>query len=721
MQRWLAAAAMALTLTGVAPAPRPRPEVFRIPVDSTGLRVLLRHLAPLRPGVGTGRGPVLFVHGASFPSALAAAYRFDGVSWMDDLAAKGFDVWALDFLGYGGSDRYPEMREPALAHPPLGRSGPASRQIAAAVEFIAANRGVRRVSIVAHSWGSIPAGRYAGDHPERLARLVQFGPVTQRNDPADTTPPPAYRFVSQEDQRARFYGYVPPGEPPAMALRHFAAWGPAYMATDSSSGTRVPASIEVPNGPGADADDAWSGHLAYDPAKITAPVLIVRGEWDTVTEDTDARWLYDALTHAPIKRDVKISRGTHVMHLETSRVQLYREVSAFLAEDDSVPSRPSDPAARWIHLGAFGALSGPVQSFGRNSWAALRAATDSVNQAGGVRLGNGATGYLRVSYADDHCAPADGIELLRVLAASDALVAIAPSCSSVAEPLYATLQRTTAAAGDTGLQMPVFTDGATKADLARISEWAFRNAPNEREMYRALWAYVRRRYPELHTVYGGQEADFAHSHSTWENIIRQEALAAGYTVTGAVGWSVADTAFDAPADTISAAGAHILVVSGHARTTCGILQAMARRHLRPALVVGLTSASSPETLERCAAAAEGLLIPTSFVPVTPAASAAALAVRRAGGIPDLHSMAAWEIVQTVKRVIEQEEIGGRPETLAADRRKLRDGLARLRTMDGLLGPIERTPDRESRKPFVIVQARRGGWRVMDDATSRRLD
>lgn len=708
MQRWIVVAAMSFTLVGAGPAPRPQPEVFRIPVGSTGLRVLLRHLAPTRHGVGSGRAPVLFVHGASFPSALAAAYRFDGVSWMDDLAGKGFDVWALDFLGYGGSDRYPEMDEPAMAHPPLGRTGPASRQISAAVEFIAANRGVPRVSIVAHSWGTMPASRYAGDHPERMARLVLFGPVVVRNEAADTMPPPAYELVSQEDQRARFYGYVPSGEPPLMAHRHFARWVPTYMATDASSGARVPASVKVPNGPGADAADAWSGHPAYDPAKITAPVLIIRGEWDIVTDDADAGRLYQAHTHAPIKRDVKLSRGTHVMHLESGRWQLYHEVSAFLGEDAAVPARATDQAARWVHLGAFGALSGPVQSFGRNSWAALRAATDSVNQAGGVRLGDGATGYLRVSYADDHCAPADAIELLRKLAASDALVAIGPSCSSVAEPLYGALAE---------LQLPVFTDGATKADLARISEWAFRNSPNERDMYRALWAYVRRRYPELHTIYGGQEADFAHSHSTWENIIRQEATAAGYAVTGAAQWSVTDTMFDSPADTIGAANADILVISGHARTTCGILQAMARRHIRPALVVGLTSASSPETLERCAAEAEGLLIPTSFVPVTPAARAAAVAVRRTGGIPDLHSMAAWEIVQALKRVIEQERIVGRPETLAADRRKLRDGLVRIRTMDGLLGTIGRTPDRESRKPFVIVEARSGAWRVVDGTTA----
>jgi pimeloyl-ACP methyl ester carboxylesterase len=109
------------------------------------------------------------------------------------------------------------------------------------------------------------------------------------------------------------------------------AGGPAYMASDPGSASRTPASVQIPNGPAADIAEAWSGRLAYDPASITAPVLIVRGDWDTVTTDADARWLWDALTRAASKRDVKISRGTHVMHLETSRSALFDEVATFLA------------------------------------------------------------------------------------------------------------------------------------------------------------------------------------------------------------------------------------------------------------------------------------------------------------------------------------------------------------------------------------------------------
>jgi branched-chain amino acid transport system substrate-binding protein len=133
---------------------------------------------------------------------------------------------------------------------------------------------------------------------------------------------------------------------------------------------------------------------------------------------------------------------------------------------------------------------------------------------------------------------------------------------------------------------------------------------------------------------------------------------------------------------------------------------------RPKLLVGLTSSSTPETLKLCGTDAEGLLIPTSFIATTPRTIDEALAVSRCGGIADLHGMAAWEILDTVKRVIEQQGIVPTSESVQTDRRKLRDGLARLETMQGLLGVIRRRADRESLKPLVLAQVRKAQWQVV---------
>ena len=80
----------------------------------------------------------------------------------------------------------------------------------------------------------------------------------------------------------------------------------------------------------ADIGKAWQGALPYDPAAVRAPVSIIRGEWDSLTTDADARWLFDAFSASPLKRDIKLSRGTHLMHLETMRFALWQESIAFL-------------------------------------------------------------------------------------------------------------------------------------------------------------------------------------------------------------------------------------------------------------------------------------------------------------------------------------------------------------------------------------------------------
>jgi len=97
----------------------PKEEHFRIASPSEGLTLFLRYLPPNSQLTDTPK-IVLYVHGGSFPSALSIAHRFDGRSWRDELADAGFHVWGLDFQGFGGSDPYPEMTEPAERNPVLG-------------------------------------------------------------------------------------------------------------------------------------------------------------------------------------------------------------------------------------------------------------------------------------------------------------------------------------------------------------------------------------------------------------------------------------------------------------------------------------------------------------------------------------------------------------------------------------------------------------------------
>ena len=373
---------------------------------------------------------------------------------------------------------------------------------------------------------------------------------------------------------------------------------------------------------------------------------------------------------------------------------------------------PSGAAAqeRTIKIAGMGAKSGVVRSFGVNSEAAILAAADEINKAGGVKLGDGTRGKIVMEFFDDRCTAEEGISVTRRIASADFLVIIGPTCSNVAEPQFGILQKKVGDASDSGLQMPIFTDVAIKGGLAKISEWAFRNVPSEMTMYSSLFNYVRTEFPDAKTVYGGVEEDFAHSRALWYAVMKDRANVNGFKVLGESKWLLNDTNFATQVREMKKANADVVAISAHPFTTCGVLKEMQRQGVKPKVLIGLDSSSSLETLEGCAKQAEGMIIPTSYAPVTPKAIAAAKATAKFKGNADLHSMAAWENVFILKDVMESEKILAKPDTLQADRRKIRDGLAKLKTTEGLLGTTKRE-DREAEKPFVFVRAKNGQWAV----------
>ena len=369
-------------------------------------------------------------------------------------------------------------------------------------------------------------------------------------------------------------------------------------------------------------------------------------------------------------------------------------------------------AEREVKIAGIGAKSTVMRSFGVNTEAVLKAAVDMVNSTGGIQLADGNIGKIVLTFDDERCNAEEGISLLRRIASSDALVVVGPTCSNVAEPLFGILQKKVDNSGDSGLQIPVFTDTAIKGGLAKISEWAFRNTPSESMMYKTMFEWLKAEHPELKSLYGGVEEDFAHSRFTWYQVMKERSAEAGYEVKGESKWLLNDTSFATQVREMKWANADVIAISAHAFTTCGVLKEMKRQRVVPKLLVGLTSSSTNEVMKGCPAEAEGIVIPTSFAPVTDPARTVAKLAEANGGSADLHSAAAWEIIIALKNVIETNGVMAKPETVAADRRKIRDGLASLKEMDGLIGMVQRTPDGEAIKPYVYVNAVNGNWNIL---------
>ena len=149
---------------------------------------------------------VLFVHGATYPSESGFDLRLDGVSWMDDLAWAGYDVWLVDVRGYGRSTRPPAMDQPPNANPPFATTEEAVRDVGAAVDYILQARGIQRLNLIGWSWGTVTMAWYTSLNNAKVEKLVLYAPVWIRQTPSlvQTGPGPlaAYRTVQMSAARA---------------------------------------------------------------------------------------------------------------------------------------------------------------------------------------------------------------------------------------------------------------------------------------------------------------------------------------------------------------------------------------------------------------------------------------------------------------------------------------------------------------------------------------
>jgi pimeloyl-ACP methyl ester carboxylesterase len=339
----LAAPALAAPLlisaeSGAQPAPLVTEE-FMVPARDAGIELFLRNK---RPANLTGFSPartLLFVHGATYPAHTAFDLPLGGLSWMDYIAGRGFDVWSLDLRGYGRSTRPPEMSQPPEANPPIVRGETAVADIAAAAAFIRQRRGLPRLVHMGWSWGTATQGRFAAENPALVERLVLYAPVWLREgaSPAATGATAelgAYRFVTQAQARERWLAGVPDSARntiiPAGWFEH---WAGVTWATDPEGLRRNPPALRAPNGVLLDSREFWqAGRPFYDPARIAAPTLLVVGEWDRDTPPSMACAILPLLTASPGKRLVVLGEGTHTMLMERNRGALFQAVQVFLEE-----------------------------------------------------------------------------------------------------------------------------------------------------------------------------------------------------------------------------------------------------------------------------------------------------------------------------------------------------------------------------------------------------
>ena len=310
-------------------------ETRLIPAATPGVQLQLINKHPHGLREFSARRTLMMMHGATFPSASLFDVAVGGASAMDLLAMAGYDVWAVDARGYGGSSRDPAMERTPEGAAPLTPASVAIEDFAAALDFVRQHRGVARACVLGMSWGATVVGAFASQARAQIEKLVLVVPLwlsamPLRVDPGDAIG--AWRLVEPDAYEALWRGAAPEHARPALIPNGwFAAWAAATRATDPAS--PAPGRIRVPTGAIQDVRTFWTaGRPLYSPAAIGCPVLVLAAEWDVDVTTAMAHDLFARLTSAPYKRFVQIGQATHMVLMEANRRQALNAVIAFLDE-----------------------------------------------------------------------------------------------------------------------------------------------------------------------------------------------------------------------------------------------------------------------------------------------------------------------------------------------------------------------------------------------------
>jgi pimeloyl-ACP methyl ester carboxylesterase len=225
---------------------------------------------------GTSPGPlgtILFVHGSSMASTptfdLQVPGRTDS-SAMDVFARLGYDTWCVDMEGYGRS---------AKDRPINFDIATGADDLEAASDYITRTRGVASFLVYGISSGALRAALYAQRHPARVARLALDAFVwTGRGSPTlaeRTKRLPEFRAKNRRPIDRAFVRSIFERDHPGTADDEvIEAFASAILALDNSvpTGTYVDMCANLP---------------VVDPARITMPTLILRGQYDGIASVED--------------------------------------------------------------------------------------------------------------------------------------------------------------------------------------------------------------------------------------------------------------------------------------------------------------------------------------------------------------------------------------------------------------------------------------------------
>ncbi len=276
------------------------------------LNIYRKRLGAPQPGEAS---PVLFLaHGSSIscrPSFDLSVPGRGEYSLMDKFAEYGFDVWTMDFEGYGKSTRT------------QGNSDIASgvEDLKAASEVVVRETGQKRFHFYGESSGALRAGAFAMARPERVHRLVLVSFTwTGQGSPTLAKRAESLEFYRTHNRRPRDRNMIRS----IFTRDKFGTSDPAVAEALADAELRF--GDTIPTGTYL---DMTANLPIVDPLKLQAPVIIVRGEYDGIATEEDLLNFFKRLPN-PDRQFVMIPGATHAVAMGTNRQLLWHATRAFL-------------------------------------------------------------------------------------------------------------------------------------------------------------------------------------------------------------------------------------------------------------------------------------------------------------------------------------------------------------------------------------------------------
>ena len=264
-------------------------------------------------------GTVLFVHGSSMASQPTFDLNVPGrpdSSVMDWFAQRGFTCWTVDMEGYGRSTKTRDI---------FCDISNGTDDLAAATDYIFKTRGIKSFLTYGISSGALRAALFAERHPDRVARLALDAYVWT----GDGAPTLAQRrkklpeFMAKKRRpidRAFVYSIFERDHPDCAEKRVVDAFADAILALDDS----------MPNGTYI---DMCSKLPVNDPAKITVPTLILRGQFDGIAAMDDLIEFFKRLPN-PDKQLTVMTGISHASFQQKNYLLAYNILHAFFSRPE---------------------------------------------------------------------------------------------------------------------------------------------------------------------------------------------------------------------------------------------------------------------------------------------------------------------------------------------------------------------------------------------------